>query len=174
MIKQYCCDVLAITALLLKDDTMKQQRKRRSVEFTISLLDRKRKCFILYKVPVDNEVSVNFLLVWIQYTRILTRQNASCSRIIILWRRDRPIASWQLGKHIPAEAYARNNRTSIARQRISKQAFSTIERLRFIRGPCRGVVKGQRRSIEWIVVEKWVKFWRWQSKVTEKKWQEMN
>jgi hypothetical protein len=53
----------------------------------------------------------------------------------------RSIARQRLGKHIPAEAYARNNRTSIARQRISKQALSTIERLCFLHGPCRGVIK---------------------------------
>jgi hypothetical protein len=35
--------------------------------------------------------------------------------------------------------------TSIARQRISKQAFSTTEKLRFPRGPCREVIKEQRR-----------------------------
>jgi hypothetical protein len=56
MIKQYYCNDLAITALLLKDDTTKQQRKRRSVGFTISLRERKRKYFILYKEPLDNEV----------------------------------------------------------------------------------------------------------------------
>jgi hypothetical protein len=39
----------------------------------------------------------------------------------------RPIARQRLGKHIPAEAYARNNKTSIIRQRISKHASSTIE-----------------------------------------------
>jgi hypothetical protein len=33
-----------------------------------------------------------------------------------------PIARQRLGKHIPAEANARNNREYIARQRISKQA----------------------------------------------------
>jgi hypothetical protein len=53
-----------------------------------------------------------------------------------------------LGKHIPAEAYARKNNTSIARQRISKQAFSRIETLCFLRGPCRGVIKGRRKSFE--------------------------
>jgi hypothetical protein len=41
----------------------------------------------------------------------------------------RPIDRQRLDKHIPAGANARNNRTSIARQRISKQAFSTIERM---------------------------------------------
>jgi hypothetical protein len=40
--------------------------------------------------------------------------------------------------NIPAEAYARN-KTSIAKQRISKQALSTIEKLRFLRGPYRGL-----------------------------------
>jgi hypothetical protein len=29
-------------------------------------------------------------------------------------------------------------------------------------------------SIELVIVKKWVKFWRWQSKMIEKKWQEMN
>jgi hypothetical protein len=38
-----------------------------------------------------------------------------------------PIARQRLGKHIPAEAKARNNRTSIARQRISQHAFLTID-----------------------------------------------
>jgi hypothetical protein len=56
----------------------------------------------------------------------------------------RLIARQRLGKHIPAEAQASNNRTSIARQRISKQAFSTVERLCFLRGPYRGVIKGQK------------------------------
>jgi hypothetical protein len=65
----------------------------------------------------------------------------------------RSIARQQLGEHIPAEAYACNNRMSIAGQHISKQAFSTIERLCSMRGPCRGVIKGQRRSFELVVVE---------------------
>jgi hypothetical protein len=34
----------------------------------------------------------------------------------------RPITRQRLGKHIPAGVNARNNRTSIARQRISKHA----------------------------------------------------
>jgi hypothetical protein len=34
----------------------------------------------------------------------------------------RPIARQRLGEHIPAGANERNNRTSIARQQISKQA----------------------------------------------------
>jgi hypothetical protein len=38
-----------------------------------------------------------------------------------------PIARQRLGKHIPAEANARNNRTSIAKQRISKHTSLTIE-----------------------------------------------
>jgi hypothetical protein len=40
--------------------------------------------------------------------------------------RYRPIARQRLGEHIPTHAYA-HNRTSIARQRISKQALSTID-----------------------------------------------
>jgi hypothetical protein len=39
----------------------------------------------------------------------------------------RPIARQRLSKHIPAQAYSPNIRASIARQRGSKQAFSTIE-----------------------------------------------
>jgi hypothetical protein len=36
-----------------------------------------------------------------------------------------PIARQRLGKHIPVEANARNNWTSIAKQRISKHASLT-------------------------------------------------
>jgi hypothetical protein len=39
----------------------------------------------------------------------------------------RPIARQRLGKHIPAEANVRNNRTSSARKRISKHAYLTTE-----------------------------------------------
>jgi hypothetical protein len=60
----------------------------------------------------------------------------------------RPTARQRLGKHIPAEAYARNIKTSITKQQISKQAFSTTEKMCFLRGPCRGVIKWQRRSFE--------------------------
>jgi hypothetical protein len=90
------------------------------------------------------------------------------------------IARKRLGKHISAEAQARNNRTYIARQRFIKQPFS-IERLGFLRGPCRGVIKGQRRSFELVVdelstvvVKKWAEFWMLHSKVFEKKRQERN
>jgi hypothetical protein len=38
-----------------------------------------------------------------------------------------PIARQRLSKHIPAEAYERNNRTSISRLRISKHASLTLE-----------------------------------------------
>jgi hypothetical protein len=37
------------------------------------------------------------------------------------------IARQRVGKHIPAEANARNNMMSIARQRSCKRAFLTIE-----------------------------------------------
>jgi hypothetical protein len=33
-------------------------------------------------------------------------------------------------------------------EQISEQALSTIEGLCFLRGPCRGIIKGQRRSFE--------------------------
>jgi hypothetical protein len=35
-------------------------------------------------------------------------------------------------------------------------------------------MKGQRRSFELVVAKNWVEFWRRQSKVIEKKWQERN
>jgi hypothetical protein len=38
-----------------------------------------------------------------------------------------PIAIQRVVKHIPAEANARNNRTSIARQRYGKQTLSTTQ-----------------------------------------------
>jgi hypothetical protein len=37
------------------------------------------------------------------------------------------LARQKLGKHIPEQAIARNNRTSIAKQRISKHTSFTIE-----------------------------------------------
>jgi hypothetical protein len=55
----------------------------------------------------------------------------------------------------PRKQTRANNRTSIARQLISKQAFSTIERLCFLHGPCRGVIKGKRRSCELVVIRSW-------------------
>jgi hypothetical protein len=61
----------------------------------------------------------------------------------------RPIARQRLTKRTPAEADARSNRTSIARQRISKQALSTIERLCFLNCSCRGVMKGQKGRLSY-------------------------
>jgi hypothetical protein len=58
----------------------------------------------------------------------------------------RPVARQRLSKHTPAGANGRNNTTSTARQRISKQAFSTTQWLCFLRGPCGEFIKGQRRS----------------------------
>jgi hypothetical protein len=75
--------------------------------------------------------------------------------IVMYW----PIARQQIDKHIPAKMKMRNNRTPIPRKRISKQASTTTERL-FLRGPCRGVIKGQKRSFE--LVKNKVEFWRWQ------------
>jgi hypothetical protein len=72
----------------------------------------------------------------------------------------RSIARQRLGKHIPAGANARNNWTSAAMQRVIKQVFSTRERLCFLRGPFRGVIKGQRKSFELVVRS-------WQSSVEE-------
>jgi hypothetical protein len=94
-------------------------------------------------------------------TKILLRSYVASNNIVMY----RPIARQRLDKHIPAEAYARKNRRSIGRQRFSKQVFSTIEGLHFLHGPYRGVIKGQRKSFEWVVVENWVEFRRWQYKV---------
>jgi hypothetical protein len=64
----------------------------------------------------------------------------------------RPISRQRHGKHNPVEAYARNSRTSIARQRISNQAFPTIERLCFLRGPCKVVIKKiSVEAVQWRV-----------------------
>jgi hypothetical protein len=62
----------------------------------------------------------------------------------ILWRTDPLLGNGSVNTF--PRNLTRNNMTSITRQRISKQAFSTTERLCFLRGPCRGVIKGQRRS----------------------------
>jgi hypothetical protein len=43
----------------------------------------------------------------------------------------------------------------IARQRISKQAFSTIERRYFRRGPCRRVIKGQKSRLRELFSRIW-------------------
>jgi hypothetical protein len=59
----------------------------------------------------------------------------------------RPIDRQRLGKHIPAEANASNNRTSITRQQISEEAFSTTEMLYFLCGPCRGDIKLMSRIV---------------------------
>jgi hypothetical protein len=65
------------------------------------------------------------------------------------------ITGQRLGKLLPAETNTRNNRMSIARQRISKQTSSTIQRLCFLHGPCRGVIKGQSRSCELNFIRSW-------------------
>jgi hypothetical protein len=53
-----------------------------------------------------------------------------------------PIARQRVAKHIPAEGNARNNRTSIARQRRGKHAFATIEEVVFYSymGPSRDYI----------------------------------
>jgi hypothetical protein len=60
------------------------------------------------------------------------RRHKYQSRILFVVRdenivRHRPIARQRLGKHIPAGDNARNNRTFIATQRISKHASLTTE-----------------------------------------------
>jgi hypothetical protein len=59
-------------------------------------------------------------LTWFEYANLTN----SVHKDIVTYR---PIAKQRLGKHIPAEANARNNRTSIARQRISKHYSLSIE-----------------------------------------------
>jgi hypothetical protein len=53
------------------------------------------------------------------------------------------IARQLLGKHIPAETntQATVQLSSVVMQRRRKHAFSTVERLRFLRGLCRGFIK---------------------------------
>jgi hypothetical protein len=51
------------------------------------------------------------------------------------------IARQHLGEHIPAEAKARNNMTSIARQRITKNACLTTEALLFAWSVQSGYIK---------------------------------
>jgi hypothetical protein len=48
------------------------------------------------------------------------------------------IARQRLGKHIPATI---NRVTSVAMQRRRQHAFPTVERLCFLRGPCKVVIK---------------------------------
>jgi hypothetical protein len=89
-----------------------------------------------------------------QVSRVTFRQNiVTCI----------PIARQRLGKQIPAEVNARNSRTSIARQRISKHVSLTVESV-FSAYPCT-VAEAGRSSIELVVVKNWV----WKSKVIEKK-----
>jgi hypothetical protein len=83
----------------------------------------------------------------------------------------RPVARQLFGKHIPAVATpATKGRPLLGNGSVNKPCQQ--QRGCFLRGPCRGVIKGQRRSLERVVVENWVQFWRLQSKITEKKWQE--
>jgi hypothetical protein len=70
------------------------------------------------------------------------------------------IARRRLGKHILTEANARNN---IKKGSVERSEFSEVERVQL-----------KKNSFERVVVENWVEFWRWQSKVIEKKRQEMN
>jgi hypothetical protein len=63
------------------------------------------------------------------------RLSARSFRLCYLNVTYRPIARQLFGKYISAGANARNIRTSIARQRISKHTSLTIEAV-FLRGPC--------------------------------------
>jgi hypothetical protein len=51
----------------------------------------------------------------------------SIARSVFYVVRAMPIDRQRVAKHIPSEANARNNRTSIVRQRGGKQALSTIQ-----------------------------------------------
>jgi hypothetical protein len=84
----------------------------------------------------------------------------------------RSIARQRFGKQVPAEVNAVNNRKSIARQRISKHAFLTIEAV-FLRGPPKVIIKkGSAEKSQLlsedekvnlrVVVENCVEFWSWQ------------
>jgi hypothetical protein len=70
--------------------------------------------------------------------------------IKILWRIDLLLGNDSVNT-FPWTRTRANKRTSIARKRISKQTFSTIEWLCFLRGQCRGVIKGQRWSLNGVV-----------------------
>jgi hypothetical protein len=70
-----------------------------------------------------------------------------------------PIARQRLCKHIPAEANARNNRTSIARQRISKHTSVTIDAV----FSAWSVQRGYKERFSWevsVVVRSWEFNWR--------------
>jgi hypothetical protein len=110
-------------------------------------------------------------------------------------------ARQMLGKHIPAaNEYTSSNRiTSVAMQRHYNHAFSTTERLCFLRDPCREVIK-RTKKVAWVSEFRDVSLpgyefgsrgirivsrvpelrvaagnpERWQSKLTGKKWQERN
>jgi hypothetical protein len=105
----------------------------------------------------------------------------------------RHIARQRLGKHTPAGAKARNNRKSIARQRFSKHAQNNTGKYKtkFLMGFAPNLYNGKfqgssqllsevervqlkKSSIKLVVVKNWVEFWRWQSKMIEKIWQERN
>jgi hypothetical protein len=68
-------------------------------------------------------VLADFLFYRRQYLHSITQKNkennCNWSEYIVTYR---SMARQRLGKHILAEANVRNNRTSIARQRISKHA----------------------------------------------------
>jgi hypothetical protein len=65
--------------------------------------------------------------------------------IVFLYFSKRMVLIWLAHFRIQIVMYR-----STARQRISKQAFSTVERLCSLRGPCRVVIKGQRRSFDFL------------------------
>jgi hypothetical protein len=129
-----------------------EDTKRRSV-FAITYQDSKS-AHEIHCCVCAWRVSVLFEYITVQVLNFKARKHYSYLDVINIVT-CRPVVRQRLGKHI------------LARQRISKQVFSTIERLCFLRGSCRGVIKGKRRSFELVVVKNWVDSWRWQSKVVE-------
>jgi hypothetical protein len=92
------------------------------------------------------------------------------------------IARQRLGKQVPAEMNARNNRrvffcavltATVGMQRCDKHVSSIIERLCFLCGPCRGVIKGTKKIVwlSWVSRRQPARIWvvriekigRWQS-----------
>jgi hypothetical protein len=106
--------------------------------------------------------------------------SAACSNMAFIWTTlliytvtERPVANQWLSKQRPLLGSARNlsardNMTPFARQRISKQDFSTIRGLCFLCDPCWVVIKGRRNLFEWVIVKNCVEFCRWQFKAIRK------
>jgi hypothetical protein len=73
-------------------------------------------------------------------------------RIVFYVVRTMPIVWQRIAKHIPAEANARNNRITIARQRRGKQALSTIRAVFSV-----GFVQSGYKRVEFRSGQLWMK-----------------